>query len=187
MKEIVIYPAVIEALLFVAENGATTDDLLRCFDNEVVHEDNQLSGLQIILSNITKKYQQKEFGFELVCIAGRYQFLSKKLYHPQIQKMQAQRVQKNLSQSAMETLAIIAYRQPCVKSEIESIRGVNCDYAVDKLLEKNLIVISGQSDAPGKPLIYGTSSLFVDYIGLDSLEGLPTIKELILPDKNLDH
>ncbi|HMI78235.1 MAG TPA: SMC-Scp complex subunit ScpB, partial [Ferruginibacter sp.] len=87
------------------------------------------------------------------------------------------------STAALETLAIIAYKQPITKSEIESIRGVNCDYAVQKLLEKDLVIISGRNeDAVGKPLIYATSKSFMDYFGINSAEDLPKISEVIMEE-----
>ena len=90
---------------------------------------------------------------------------------------------KKLSSAALETLAIIAYKQPITKSEIESIRGVNCDYAVQKLLEKDLIIISGRNeDAVGKPLIYATSKSFMDYFGINSASDLPKINEVLMEE-----
>lgn len=82
-----------------------------------------------------------------------------------------------MSQVALETLSIIAYRQPVSKVDLESIRGVNCDYAIQKLLEKELVMISGRSDGPGRPLLYSTSEKFMDYFGLGSLKDLPKLKD----------
>jgi segregation and condensation protein B len=82
-----------------------------------------------------------------------------------------------LSQAALETLAIIAYKQPVTKPDIEQIRGVNCDYSIQKLLEKELISIIGKSEAIGKPILYGTSTVFMDYFGINSIDELPQIKE----------
>lgn len=97
--------------------------------------------------------------------------------------MWKQKIRKRLSTSALETLSIIAYRQPITKPEIERIRGVNCDYAVQKLLEKELIQISGKSDLPGRPVLYGTSPRFMDYFGINSLSQLPELRE-IAPEEN---
>jgi segregation and condensation protein B len=83
-----------------------------------------------------------------------------------------------LSQAALETLAIIAYKQPVTKTDVEQIRGVNCDYSIQKLLEKELIAINGKSEALGKPILYGTSLLFMDYFGINNIGELPHIKEL---------
>ena len=90
---------------------------------------------------------------------------------------------KRLSSASLETLAIIAYKQPITKSEIESIRGVNCDYAVQKLLEKDLVIISGRNEhAVGKPLLYSTSKSFMDYFGINSAEELPKITEVLMDE-----
>ncbi len=104
--------------------------------------------------------------------------MTKKNYHPVISLLQLQRSKKKLSQAALETLAIIAYKQPVTKTDVEQIRGVNCDYSIQKLLEKELIAIIGKSDSVGKPILYGTSSLFMDYFGINSIQELPHIKEL---------
>src|SRR5690606_16371391 len=98
-----------------------------------------------------------------------------------INQLQIQRSKKKLSQAALETLSIIAYRQPITKLEIEQIRGVNCDYTVQKLLEKELISISGKLDGPGKPLLYSTSSLFMDYFGINKKEELPQLSDIEVP------
>ena len=108
-----------------------------------------------------------------------YQFLTKKKYHPIVNQLQAHRSKKKLSQTAIETLAIIAYKQPITKLEIEQIRGVNCDYTIQKLLEKELITITGKADTVGKPILYSTSSIFMDYFGINSIADLPRSKEVI--------
>jgi segregation and condensation protein B len=111
---------------------------------------------------------------------GGWQFLTKKEYYKTIAQLYGDKFLKKLSVAAIETLSIIAYKQPVTKSEIELIRGVNCDYAVQKLLEKELIVISGRKeDAVGKPLIYATSKSFMDYFGINSANDLPKIKEIL--------
>ena len=93
-----------------------------------------------------------------------------------------QKLKNRLSTAAHETLSIIAYRQPISKAEIEHVRGVNCDYSIQKLLEKELIEIEGKSDGPGKPLVYGTSKNFMDYFGLKNPTDLPKLKDIMLPE-----
>ncbi|HQW93811.1 MAG TPA: SMC-Scp complex subunit ScpB, partial [Ferruginibacter sp.] len=116
-------------------------------------------------------------------IGGGWQFLTKKEYHKTVAQLNGDKFLKRLSTAALETLAIIAYKQPITKSEIESIRGVNCDYAVQKLLEKDLVIISGRNeDAVGKPLIYATSKSFMDYFGINSAEDLPKISEVLMEE-----
>lgn len=126
---------------------------------------------------IKKKYEADEFSFEPVESGGGYQFLTKPAYQASIGILLKQQSKKRLSNSSLETLAIIAYKQPVTKSEIEQIRGVNCDYAVQKLLEKELVEIKGKSEGVGRPIIYGTSQNFIDYFGINSLNELPTIKD----------
>ena len=111
---------------------------------------------------------------------GGWQFLTKKDYHKTIAQLNGDKFLKKLSSAAMETLSIIAYKQPVTKGEIESIRGVSADYAVQKLLEKELIIISGRNEnLPGHPLIYETSKNFMDYFGINSSEDLPKIREVL--------
>jgi segregation and condensation protein B len=117
-------------------------------------------------------------AIELVNINNGYQFLTKKQFHPIVNLLQLQRAKKKLSQAALETLAVVAYKQPVTKTEIEQIRGVNCDYSIQKLLEKELISIAGKSDTVGKPLLYSTSAQFMDYFGINSISELPHLKEL---------
>jgi segregation and condensation protein B len=110
---------------------------------------------------------------------GGYQFLSKKDFHKTVAQLNGEKFLKRLSTAALETLAIIAYKQPITKSEIEAIRGVNCDYSIQKLLEKELIIITGRNEnMPGKPLVYATSKSFMDYFGLNSPDELPKLKEI---------
>jgi segregation and condensation protein B len=167
----------IEALIFSSEQSLRTEEIAYClqavFEHDIVIEDISKS-----LDNICTKYQDERFAIELVKINNGYQFLTKKAYHSVISLLQAQKSKKKLSQAAMETLAIIAYRQPTTKTDVEQIRGVNCDYSIQKLLEKELIAIVGKSDAVGKPILYGTSPLFMDYFGVNDISDLPQIKEL---------
>ncbi len=129
------------------------------------------------LKAIELKYSDDNLAIELVKIGNGYQFFTKKQYHPVINLLQLQRSKKRLSQAALETLAIIAYKQPVTKTDVEQIRGVNCDYSIQKLLEKELIAIIGKSEALGKPILYGTSGLFMDYFGINNIQELPQIKD----------
>jgi segregation and condensation protein B len=100
-----------------------------------------------------------------------------------VAQLNGEKFLKKLSTAALETLAIIAYKQPVTKGEIENIRGVNCDYAVQKLLEKDLVIITGRKEnAPGQPLVYCTSKSFMDYFGINSVEDLPKLKDIITSD-----
>jgi segregation and condensation protein B len=172
----------IEALIFCSEQSISIDEIAASLKISFGWE---LADEEIVsaIDQIKAKYTSEEFAFELVEIAEGYQFLTKKEFHPAVSALIQHKAKKKLSTSAMETLAIIAYKQPITKSEIEHIRGVNCDYAVQKLLEKELIEINGKSDAPGKPLMYVTSQSFMDYFGIRTVKDLPQLKDLH-PEQN---
>jgi segregation and condensation protein B len=132
------------------------------------------------IEGVKEKYNSAFFPFELRESGGGWQFLTKREYHQTIAQLNGDKFLKRLSTAALETLAIIAYKQPITKSEIEAIRGVNCDYSIQKLLEKELIIISGRNEAMvGKPLIYATSRHFMDYFGINTSEELPKISEVL--------
>ena len=166
----------IEALIFVSEQSIRTEEILYCLQAAFSQDftEDEVNGH---ITHITKKYHDKNFAIEVVKVNNGYQFLTKKEYHQVISLLQAQRAKKKLSHAALETLAIIAYKQPVTKPEIEQIRGVNCDYSIQKLLEKELISIIGKSESVGKPILYGTSSIFMDYFGINNIKELPQIKE----------
>lgn len=136
------------------------------------------------INELIEKYKSEAYSFEIVEIAGGYQFMSKPEYHELIAQFLNIKSKKKLSSAALETLSIIAYKQPVIKSEIEQIRGVSCDYTIHKLLEKELIVIKGRADGPGKPLLYGISPQFMDYFGINSSKELPKLKEIEQSEEN---
>jgi segregation and condensation protein B len=167
----------IEALIFASEQGIRTEEIIYCLQ-ATFERDFATEEINQFLINITAKYTDENLAIELVNINNGYQFLTKKNYHSIISLLQLQRSKKKLSQAALETLAIVAYKQPVTKPDIEQIRGVNCDYSIQKLLEKELISIIGKAEAIGKPILYGTSPVFMDYFGINSIKELPHIKEL---------
>ena len=129
------------------------------------------------IAELLKKYDSEAFPFEIRKLDGGYQFFTKRKYHTFVKKATLTKNQKRLTRTALETLSIIAYRQPITKAEMEFIRGVNCDYAVQKLLDKKLVTIVGRSDAAGRPLLYATSPFFMQYFGLGDISDLPKLKE----------
>lgn len=169
----------IEAIIFVSETPVREEDLVRIFSQEEL-ADWQAGQEQIheALKQLIIRYSENEYAFELREIAGGYQFLTRKEFGPLIRALLTEKDKKRLSRSALETLSIIAYRQPISKSEVEYIRGVNCDYATQKLLDKQLIETAGRSDAPGKPLLYKTSAYFMEYFGINTLNDLPKLQEI---------
>jgi len=167
----------IEALIFASEQSITLADIQTLVNNSLTLEltpEDYISHIE----EIKVKYSSEDYVFELVEISNGYQFLSKKDYHELLNQLIIHKEKKKLSTAAMETLAIIAYKQPITKSEIELIRGVNCDYSVQKLLEKDLIAISGRSTGPGKPILYETSQSFMDHFGLKTQKDLPQLKDI---------
>ncbi len=167
----------VEALIFCSEQSISLDEIKASLKLSFEWE---LTDEEVIeaIEGIKSKYFSDDFAFELIEISEGYQFLTKKQYHPTINSLIQHKSKKKLSVSQMETLAIIAYRQPIAKSEIEHIRGVSCDYAVQKLLEKELVEISGKSDGPGRPVLYSTSRNFMDYFGIKNVKDLPQLKDL---------
>lgn len=129
------------------------------------------------------KYESADFSFQIEFLGGGFQFLTKPAYQTSISILLKQQSQKRLSTAQLETLSIIAYKQPITKGEIEQIRGVNSDYSVQKLLEKELVEIQGKSEGVGRPLIYGTSEKFMEYFGINSISELPQPKDF----SNSDH
>ena len=166
----------IEALIFSSEQSIRIEEIIFCLQS-VFARDFTRDEVVVCIASIEKKYREGNLAIELVNVANGYQFLTKKDYHPIINLLQIQRSKKKLSPASLETLAIIAYKQPVTKLEIEQIRGVNSEYSIQKLLEKELITISGKSDGVGRPILYSPSQQFMDYFGINSLSDLPQIKD----------
>lgn len=176
----------IEALIFAAETGVSLEEIreiLATLDGDPkIMDENAVASM---IENISRRYATPESILELKFINNSYQFLTKPEYHPTINRLVSHRSKKKLSQAALETLAIIAYRQPVTKLEIEHIRGVNCDYTIQRLLEKELISIQGKADSAGRPLLYGTSPLLMDYFGLNDISELPQLKEITTSENSI--
>ena len=139
------------------------------FDADVPEKD-----INKAIDELSNKYLDDQYSFNVVKSGGGYQFLTKPAYQGSISILLKQQAKRRLSASAMETLSIIAYKQPVTKGDMEQIRGVNCDYTVNKLLEKGLVEIRGKGDSIGRPILYGTSQRFMDYFGINDLNELPT-------------
>lgn len=185
---------IIESIIFISEKPVKAAFLLdtlskgaRTDEEETVEKPDEtgavgipgltLEAVEEALEALIAKYSDDSFAFTIRKVAQGYQFYTKESYFPYVRKAAIHRNQKRLTRSALETLSIIAYRQPITKAEVEFIRGVNCDYAVQKLLEKQLIAITGRSDGPGRPLLYGSSEFFMEYFGINDVSDLPKLKE----------
>ncbi|MGZ8525184.1 MAG: SMC-Scp complex subunit ScpB [Chitinophagaceae bacterium] len=172
----------IEALIFASDKPLTSLDITELLNNAFGFMEDKISLDQVeaAIDGITEKYSSEFYPFEMRQSGGGWQFLTKKDYHKTIAQLNGDKFLKRLSSAALETLSIIAYKQPVTKGEIESIRGVSSDYAVQKLLEKELIIITGRNEKmPGHPLVYCTSKNFMDYFGINSAEDLPKIREVL--------
>ncbi len=163
--------AIIESLIFTSESAISTDRICELLDEFERDE------IKSALTEIVACFQGRPGGFELVEVAGGWQFRTRPAFHSYITRQIKTRTSK-FSQSALETLAIIAYRQPITRAEVEHLRGVDCGGVLKSLLEKHLVRILGKKDIPGRPLIYGTSKEFLDIFGLKDLKSLPTLKEI---------
>lgn len=166
----------IEALLFASPQPIAMADIRSVLEEALQTPVPEVT-IQEALDQTRARLLQESSAFELVEIAGGYQFLTKGAYHHTVGIHLKQTTKKRLSQAALETLALVAYKQPVTKSELEAVRGVNCDYALQKLLEKELVSIAGRSEGPGRPLLYTTSEKFMDYLGIKSLADLPKPKD----------
>lgn len=171
----------IESLIFATPDPISRQEITQCLE-EAFGVKFTPEAIELTLAQLHAKYADDAFSFEVVEVAEGFQFMTKGAYHQTVGIHLKQTTRKRLSRSALETLSIVAYRQPVTKSELEQIRGVSCDYALQKLLEKELVAISGRSEGPGRPLLYSTSDRFMDYFGLKSLNDLPKPKEFKVPE-----
>ncbi len=162
---------IIEALLFAADKPLRIKDIHGCFS------DWEPSEIEKALETLAEEYDAMDRSFTLAKVAQGYQIRTRPDFAPYVLKMTKSSSAK-LSAAAMETLAIIAYKQPVIRQEIEQFRGVDTGGILRTLLEKNLIRIMGRKQLPGRPLIYGTTRKFLEVFDLDSLESLPKLKEI---------
>ncbi|MDE2221492.1 MAG: SMC-Scp complex subunit ScpB [Candidatus Omnitrophica bacterium] len=171
MEEHKNYKTAVEALLFVSEKPVLLDQLKEVFP--------ELKGPQIqeLIKQLQEEYVNREAGMVIVEIAGGYQMLSNSHAASCIREFYKTKTKEKLSKPALESLAIIAYKQPVGRAEVEIIRGVNSDGTIAHLLNKGLIKIVGRKEVPGRPFLFGTTKEFLEYFGLKSLEDLPKIEE----------
>lgn len=172
----------VEALIFASDRPLPEMEIVDLLNHSqgFLEDIATLDQVQSAVEAIREKYNSEFYSFEIRQSGGGYQFLTKPAYYPTVAQLNGDKYLKKLSVAAMETLAIIAYKQPVTKGDIETIRGVNSDYSIQKLLEKELIIITGRKEElPGKPLVYGTSKSFMDYFGINKPQDLPQIKEVL--------
>lgn len=164
-------PAIIECIMFTAETALSLDRLCEMLP-EFERDD-----IRAALAGLVGSHEGRGGGVQLVEVAGGWQFRTRPDYQQYVVRHVKTKASR-FSQSSLETLAIVAYRQPLTRAEVEHLRGVDCGGVLKSLLEKRLIKILGKKDIPGRPLIYGTSREFLEVFGLKDLKSLPTLKEI---------
>ncbi|HDP16443.1 MAG TPA: SMC-Scp complex subunit ScpB [Candidatus Omnitrophica bacterium] len=171
---------IIEAMLFVSDKPL--------FVNEIknVIEDLDAKEVKNVISDLAKEYDDTQRAFRIKEIAGGYQIVTDTVFAPWLQKLYKTSGADRLRGPSLETLAIIAYKQPVTKPEIEIIRGVNVDGVLKTLIEKNLIRVAGRKETLGRPILYGTTSEFLQYFGLSSLDELPKLEEFNITEQDIE-
>lgn len=162
---------VIEAILFASDQPVSINEIREVLDGA----DGRI--IRTVIEGLRDEYEKEKRSFKIVEVAGGFQMATDPLYGEWLKKMYKSRQTNRLSGPALETLAIIAYRQPVTRADIEFIRGVNVDGVLKNLMDRNLIRITGRKDVPGRPILYGTTKEFLLYFGLNSLDELPKLKE----------
>ncbi|MBM2844906.1 MAG: Segregation and condensation protein [Bacteroidetes bacterium] len=172
---------IIEALIFASDEPLTTRQIIEIFGMleegerpRRISEENILAAIE----ELNKEFAETGRAFHIVKVAGGYQYATLKRFSVWLGKMVKERSRRKLSVSALESLAVIAYKQPVTKPEIEAIRGVNADYVMRTLLERNMVTIIGRAATPGRPLLYGTTRDFLKHFGLNDLSELPKPREI---------
>ena len=163
---------IVEALIFASDTPLSARKI-----KEILEKDSEKEIRQAI-SAMKKNYVKNDSPLEILEVAGGFQIVTRAEYASWIKQLYRSRAAGHLTQRALEAMAIIAYKQPLTKQEVEGIRGVNSDGVIKTLLERNLITISGRVKAPGNPLLYSTTKTFLEYFGLKSIKDLPKLKEI---------
>jgi len=171
---------IVEVLIFSSDRPLTLKQM-----KDIINQEKSETGVTADIRNIEKaanelveKYSKGDCSFNIIQVAGAYRFATKREFAPWLAKLNKEKLKRRLSQSALETLAIIAYSQPITKGEIEAVRGVNVDYIIGSLLEKDLITIKGRAEVVGRPMLYGTTDNLLEYLGINDIADLPHLKAI---------
>ena len=173
------YTSIIEALIFSSDEPISENEIIRAIkgiDGEEIEINS--SDIHLVVDEFNNKYEESGNSFKIKKIANGFIFATTEINAKYVGFLSSEKSKRRLSQAALETLAIIAYKQPVTKPELEQIRGVNSDYILNTLLEKNLITITGRAETIGRPLLYGTTTEFLKYFGLFNLSDLPKPREI---------
>jgi segregation and condensation protein B len=166
---------IVEALLFAVQEPISIRKI-----SEIV-EDVEAKEIRDVIQQLREEYDTHDRVFQIEEIANGFQLLSRPEYHEWISKIRKKSGESKLSQQALETLSIIAYKQPIIRAEIEAIRGVQSGQMIRTLIEKSLVKITGRDEVLGRPLLYGTTTKFLDHFGLKSIKDLPKVEDLEMP------
>ena len=169
------FDRIIEALLFATGESLSANRIAEVADGATVRR------VRAAIERLREEYGRSLRAFDILEIAGGFRLFSRQEYEPYVARLEKTRSADRLTAAALETLAIIAYRQPLIRADIDAIRGVQSGAMLRSLMEKKLIRVVGRSDQPGRPLLYGTTKRFLDHFGLTSVKDLPRIEELRAP------
>ena len=174
-----IYNSVIASLIFSSDDSLATGDIIKAIKG-IDGEDSEITPADVdsCIDELNSFYDESGLPFHIIRISNGFLFATRSEYAKYVGYLSSEKSKRRLSQAALETLAIIAYKQPITKPELEQIRGVNSDYILNTLLEKNLIAITGRAETIGRPLLYGTTDEFLKYFGLNKLSDLPKPREV---------
>lgn len=182
--------SVIEALIFAADEPLPAEKIVSIIREGEQQIEISEEIVKLAVDKLNMRYEEQNFSFHISRLAGGYTFLTHKKYHYWLSVFQHENAYRKLSQSAIESLAIVAYRQPVTKPEVDQIRGVDSGYILRQLLEKALIEVAGRADSPGKPLLYRTTKHFLRHFGINSVNELPKpreIEEILKDDDMAEH
>ena len=174
-----IYNSIIEALIFSSDESLSGSEIIKAIKG-IDGEETEISSSDIekCVNEINASYEENNSSYRILSIADGYLFATRPEYAKYVGYLSSEKSKRRLSQAALETLAIVAYKQPITKPELESIRGVNSDYILNTLLEKNLIAIKGRAETIGRPLLYATTEEFLKFFALNKLSDLPKPREI---------
>ena len=173
--------SLVEALIFAADEPLSIKQIKVIYDNQGIEGEPrsiEADEIEAIIAELNQEFHESDKAYRIIQIAGGYQFATLPEYAGWLGKLYRAQSRRKLSQSSLETLAIIAYKQPINKPEIEAIRGVNCDYVLRTLLEKELVTVVGRAETVGRPLLYGTTKDFLKHFGLNDVTDLPRPREI---------
>lgn len=179
--------SVIEALIFASPEPISWEKLSSILKESEEELELDQQTVQQIVNQLNDRFEENDLSFRIEETGGGFTYVTQPRFHPWLSIFQHENAYRKLSQSAIETLAIVAYRQPITKPEVDSIRGVDSGYILRQLLEKMLVKVSGRADSPGKPLLYKTTAYFLKHFGINSVDELPKPREIdeILKDDDM--